>query len=224
MDTLIKINNLCKYYGNKNSRVDILNNINLEIYNGEFLVIMGKSGSGKSTLLNIIATIDKGNSGEVIMNGENLEKFSPSKSNDFRRENLGFIFQDFKLLDTMNVKENVAVPLLLKKENINTINKKIDEILERLEISYLKDKRIFEISGGEKQRVACARAIIGNPKLIIADEPTGALDSKSSEIVMNLLKKINKEFNTTLIMVTHDKNIANYGDRVIEIKDGSIKG
>lgn len=224
MHSLIKINNLYKYYGSKNNPIEILNNINLEIYNGEFLVIMGKSGSGKSTLLNIISTIDKGDKGEIIFNGKNLEKLNPSKANDFRRENLGFIFQDFKLLDTMNVKENIAVPLLLKKENVDNINKKIDEILEKLEISYLKDKRIFEISGGEKQRVACARAIIGNPKLIIADEPTGALDSKSSEVVMNLLKRINKEFKTTLIMVTHDKNIANYGDRIIEIQDGSIKG
>lgn len=205
------------------NKIEILNNINLEIYKGEFLVIMGKSGSGKSTLLNIIATIDKGNSGEIIMNGKNLESLSPAKANDFRRENLGFIFQDFKLLDTMNVKENIVVPLLLKKENEDNINKKIDDILEKLEISYLKDKRIFEISGGEKQRVACARALIGNPKLIIADEPTGALDSKSSEVVMNLLRKINKEFNTTLIMVTHDINVANYGDRVIKIQDGSIK-
>lgn len=224
MENIIDLNNIYKSYGQGQSKNEVLKNINLNIKEGEFVSIMGKSGSGKSTLLNIIATIEKPDKGQVIIDKNHIEKFSLKKANDFRRKYLGFIFQDFKLIESMNVKENVAVPLLLRNEKIIVINQKIDDILKKLNIEYLKDKNSYEISGGEKQRVACARALIGNPKIILADEPTGALDSNSAENLMNLIKDINKKFNTTVLLVTHDKNVAEYGDRIITIKDGEIEG
>lgn len=224
VENLIKIKNIYKSYGKGSVKNEVLKDIDLNINEGEFVSIMGKSGSGKSTLLNIIATIEKPDKGQIVIDGNNIEKLSLKKANDFRREYLGFIFQDFKLIESMNVKENIAVPLLLKNEKPNTINQKIDNILKKLNIEYLKDKNSYEISGGEKQRVACARALIGNPKIILADEPTGALDSNSAENLMNLIKDINKKFNTTVLLVTHDKNVAEYGDRIITIKDGEIEG
>lgn len=224
MKNLIKLNNIYKSYGKGPHRNEVLKNINIDIKEGEFVTIMGKSGSGKSTLLNIISTIEKPDKGQVIVDNNYIEKFSLKKANDFRRQYLGFIFQDFKLIDSMNVRENIAVPLLLNNENSDNINKKINNILRKLNIEYLKNKNTYEISGGEKQRVACARALIANPKIILADEPTGALDSNSAENLMNLIKDINKNFNTTVLLVTHDINVAEYGDRIVKIKDGKIGG
>lgn len=218
------IDKVKKIYKQGEIEVKAVNDVSFTVKEGEFLSIIGDSGSGKSTLLNIIATIEKPDKGQIVIDGNNIEKLSLKKANDFRRKYLGFIFQDFKLIESMNVKENIAVPLLLKNEKPNTINQKIDNILKKLNIEYLKDKNSYEISGGEKQRVACARALIGSPKIILADEPTGALDSNSAENLMNLIKDINKKFNTTVLLVTHDKNVAEYGDRIITIKDGEIEG
>lgn len=222
MKNVLKITNLKKVYGKNENKTVALDNINLNIKEGEFVGIMGPSGSGKTTFLNIIATIDEASEGEVIIDGKNLCKVSKKNLAKFRRERLGFIFQDFNLLDTLTVKENIVLPLTLSKEKGNDIEKKVEEISKRLGIYDLLNKYPCEISGGQKQRTAACRAIIANPSIILADEPTGALDSKSAKNLLETLQGFNEEDKATIMMVTHDSMSASYCSRVIFIKDGKL--
>ncbi|MGL4570632.1 MAG: ABC transporter ATP-binding protein [Clostridium sp.] len=222
MKNILKIEELKKVYGKKNNKYIALKGIDLEINEGEFVGVMGPSGSGKSTLLNIISTIDKPSNGKIYINGFDITNISSKKLATFRRENLGFIFQDFNLLDTLTVRENIALPLTLTKGSGKEINKKIMETSERLGIKEFLDKYPYEISGGQKQRTAACRAIITKPSLILADEPTGALDSKSAESLLNTIKDLNEINKATIMIVTHDAFTASYCKRVIFIKDGSM--
>lgn len=199
-----------------------LENIHFSIEKGEFVGIMGPSGSGKTTLLNLIATIDKPTSGEIFINGKNPHTLNRKQTALFRRHELGFVFQHFNLLDTLTVEENIVLPLTLDGENIREMDKKLSLVTKKLGIDQILKKRTYEISGGQMQRTAIARAIIHNPSLILADEPTGNLDSKSATDVMETFTTINKEDGTTALMVTHDAVAASYCHRVVFIKDGKL--
>lgn len=218
---ILKVCELSKLYTGKMS-YEALSNINLSIKKGEFVGIMGPSGSGKTTLLNMVSTIDSPTSGEVIINGENPRHLSPNQLAVFRRRELGFVFQSFNLLSTLTVKENIVLPLTLDNMDIEEMNKRVEFIAEKLEIQSILNKRTYEISGGQAQRTAIARALIHKPKLIFADEPTGNLDSKATGNVMELLKRLNKEQEATMMLVTHDPLAASYCDRVVFIKDGTL--
>lgn len=223
MDVL-NIQNLKKVYGSKfgGIKYPALNDINLKVQNGEFVGIMGPSGSGKTTFLNVISTIDKPTSGSVFVDGMDITKLKEPHLSSFRREKLGFIFQDFNLLDTMTLKENIVLPLALCKTKHSIIEERLIDISTKLGISELLNKYPYEVSGGQKQRAAAARAIITNPKLILADEPTGALDSKSSKELLGSLEYLNINTDSTILMVTHDAFAASYCKRVIFIKDGKL--
>jgi putative ABC transport system ATP-binding protein len=199
-----------------------LTDINLTIETGEFVGIMGPSGSGKTTLLNMIATIDEPTTGEITINGSNPHKLKREELAKFRRRELGFVFQDFNLLHTLTVEENIVLPLTLDGKTVKEMKQKAHEIAEKLGISAIMKKRTFEISGGQAQRVAVARAMIHTPKLLLADEPTGNLDSKSSKDVMELLESINKKEKATMMLVTHDAQAASYCNRVVFIRDGKF--
>ncbi len=222
MSKILEVKNLKKSYGTKKNIQTVLDGIDLEINKGEFVGVMGPSGAGKSTLLNIVSTIDTASSGEINIEGKNITNLNNKQISKFRRESLGFIFQDFNLLDTLSVKDNIALPLALARVNANVINKTVKSIATTLGIESLLDKYPYEISGGQKQRTACARAIITKPSLILADEPTGALDSKSSTDLLNAMTSLNKEQDATIMMVTHDAFAASYCKRVLFIKDGLI--
>ena len=183
---------------------------------------MGASGSGKTTLLNVISTIDRVTAGHIFVNDEDITKLKGNSLNKFRREKLGFIFQDFNLLDTLTAYENIALALSIQKVKPKEIEKKVIDVAKKLEIENILDKYPYQISGGQKQRVASARAIITNPKLILADEPTGALDSKSARKLLESFESLNKEYRATILMVTHDAFTASYADRILFIKDGKI--
>ncbi len=222
MTKILEVRNLTKSYGTQKNTQTVLSGIDLDINKGEFVGVMGPSGAGKSTLLNIVSTIDTATSGDVKIEGKNITNLNNKQISKFRRESLGFIFQDFNLLDTLSVKDNIALPLALARANEKTINKTVFSISKTLGIETLLDKYPYEISGGQKQRTACARAIITNPSLILADEPTGALDSKSSTDLLNAMTKLNEEQDATIMMVTHDAFAASYCKRVLFIKDGLI--
>ncbi|HDR8072560.1 TPA: ABC transporter ATP-binding protein [Bacillus cereus] len=218
---VLKVRDLSKIYTGKVS-YEALSNINLTIHRGEFVGVMGPSGSGKTTLLNLISTIDSPTSGEVLINGENPYHLSQNNLALFRRRKLGFIFQSVNLLSTLTVKENIVLPLALDGPNLEEMNKRVDAISKKLGIEDLLHKQIYEISGGQAQRTAIARALIHKPELVLADEPTGNLDLKTSEDVMELLMRMNEEESTTIMLVTHDAITASYCDRVIFIKDGKF--
>lgn len=222
--TVLQTKDLSKIYGGKGKGISVkaLDNLNMNIKEGEFVGIMGPSGSGKTTLLNILATIDSPSSGEILINGENPYRLKEDKLAIFRRKNLGFIFQDFNLLDTLSVKENIILPLVLEGFLKREIEKKLDEITSILNIKDILDKRTYEISGGQQQRTACARALINNPAIILADEPTGNLDSKASFDLMSSLESINEKRKATIVMVTHDAFAASFCKRIIMIKDGKF--
>lgn len=222
METILKIEKIEKYYGNKSSLTKALNNISLEVNKKEFVAIMGASGSGKSTLLNCISTIDKVTSGHIYVAGADITKIKGENLNKFRREELGFIFQDFNLLDTLTAYENIALALSILNTPVKLIDEKIKKIAKELNILEILQKYPYEMSGGQKQRVAAARAIITDPKLVLADEPTGALDSKSAKMLLERLNYLNEKLETTILMVTHDAFTASYATRVIFIKDGKI--
>ena len=221
-DRVLKVDNIKKYYGKKGNITKAINGITFEVEKGEYVAIMGASGSGKTTLLNCIATIDTVTSGNITIGDEDITKLKSKKLASFRREELGFIFQDFNLLDTLNAYENIALALTISRENPSNIDKKIKEIAMKLNIASILNKFPYEMSGGQKQRVAAARAIITNPKLMLADEPTGALDSKSARSLLEALEKLNNDLNTTITMVTHDAFTASYSKRTLFIKDGKI--
>ena len=219
---VLTVNNLKKYYGSNNNITKALNNISFTVNNNEFLAIMGSSGSGKTTLLNTISTIDSVTSGHIIIGGVDITNLSEEELSNFRKENLGFVFQDFNLLDTLTIKENIVLSLIINKEDKNKIDDLVLDISKKLGISDILDKYPYEVSGGGKQRCACARAIINNPKLILADEPTGALDSRNARILLETFKEMNEELNSTILMVTHDAFSASFASRVLFIKDGKI--
>ena len=222
MEKILKVQNIEKYYGGKSSLTKAINGISFEVEKGEFVAIMGASGSGKTTLLNVISTIDRVTAGHIWVDGEDITKLKGNKLNKFRRNKLGFIFQDFNLLDTLTGYENISLALSIQNETYKEQKKKIEEIAEKLGISHILNKYPYQMSGGEKQRIASARAIITDPILVLADEPTGALDSKSSKQLLNSFEYLNKELNSTILMVTHDAFTASYASRVIFIKDGKI--
>jgi putative ABC transport system ATP-binding protein len=219
--SLLQVRHLTKIYGGKIVQ-KALDNITFSIEQGEFVGIMGPSGSGKTTLLNLIATIDQPTSGEILINGRNPHHLTRKETALFRRHELGFVFQHFNLLDTLTVEENIVLPLTLDGERVEEMDKRVNKLAKKLGIEQILGKRTFEISGGQMQRTAIARAIIHEPSLILADEPTGNLDSKSSKDVMNTLGNINKQEMATTLMVTHDPAAASYCDRVIFIKDGKL--
>ena len=203
------------------NQVQALSNVNFSVENGEYVAIMGESGSGKTTLLNILAALDKPTGGKVILEGRDLSEVREKDISSFRRDNLGFVFQDFNLLDTFTLRDNILLPLVLAKKNIKEMEKKVGPIAEKLGISKLLDKYPYEVSGGQKQRVAVARALITEPSLILADEPTGALDSKSTDSLLESFADINRG-GQTIIMVTHSTKAASHAGRVLFIKDGEI--
>lgn len=222
MEKILRIENIEKYYGNKTNITKAVDNISFNVDDGEFVVIMGASGSGKSTLLNCISTIDRVTSGHIYLKEQDITKLKGRQLTKFRRDSLGFIFQDFNLLDTLTAFENIALALTIKKTNYKLIDDKVNNIASALGIKEILNKYPYELSGGQKQRVACARAIVTNPDLVLADEPTGALDSKSARLLLESLETLNQKLNATILMVTHDCFTASYGDRVIFIKDGKI--
>src|SRR5690625_1638763 len=199
-----------------------LTDINLQVEKGEFIGIMGPSGSGKTTLLNVIATIDEPTTGEILIEEKNPHQLKSNKLAKFRRRELGFVFQDFNLLNTLTVEENIVLPLTLDHKRVKEMNKKAQDIAETLGIQEIMKKRTYEISGGQAQRTAVARAMIHEPKLVLADEPTGNLDSKASKDVMEMLTLMNKQQKTTMLLVTHDAQAASYCDRIIFIRDGKL--
>ncbi len=219
---VLKVNNLKKYYGNNGNITKALNNISFIVNNNEFVAIMGASGSGKTTLLNAISTIDSVTSGSIIINGIDITDLDEEQLSKFRKENLGFVFQDFNLLDTLTIKENIALSLIINKEDKSKIDNLVLDISKKLGISDIIDKYPYEVSGGQKQRCASARALINNPKLILADEPTGALDSRNARVLLETFKEMNEELNATILMVTHDTFSASFANRVLFIKDGKI--
>ena len=222
MQEVLEVKNIEKYYGNKGNLTKAIDNISFNIAKGEFVGIMGASGSGKSTLLNCISTIDRVTSGNIKVNGEEITKLKGNKLNKFRREELGFIFQDFNLLDTLSCYENIALALTIQKVPAKEIQKRVKDVAEKLGITEILKKYPYQVSGGQKQRVASARAIITNPKLILADEPTGALDSKAARMLLENFEYLNKVMNATILMVTHDAFTASYANRILFIKDGKI--
>ncbi len=222
MNNILEVKNIEKYYGNKSNLTKAIDNISFTVNEGEFIGIMGASGSGKTTLLNCISTIDRVTSGKIVINNQDITKLKGNKLNKFRREELGFIFQDFNLLDTLTARENIALALTIQKVNAKEIDKRVEKVANQLGITDILNKYPYQISGGQKQRVASARAIITNPNLILADEPTGALDSKSARQLLENLEALNNDFNATILMVTHDSFTASYANRILFIKDGKI--
>ncbi|MFJ5767951.1 ABC transporter ATP-binding protein [Lysinibacillus sp. NPDC093210] len=218
---ILQIKDVTKVYEGKVTH-RALNQLSFEVEEGEFLAVMGPSGSGKTTLLNIISTIDEPTSGEIILDGMNPHKLNATELAYFRRRQLGFVFQDFNLLHMLTVEENIVLPLTLDQQPLEVMEERLAGIIEKLDLASFLHKRPNEISGGQAQRTAIGRALIHNPSLILADEPTGNLDSNSSRDVLELLTKINKEKQTTIVMVTHDPIAASYCDRVLFIKDGEF--
>ena len=222
MENILKIDKIEKYYGSRSSLTKAIDNISFDVEKGEFVAIMGSSGSGKTTLLNCISTIDKVTSGHIFVGECDITKLKGNELNRFRREELGFIFQDFNLLDTLTAYENIALALTIQNKKVKTIEEKIKKVAKDLDIENILQKYPYQMSGGQKQRVASARAIITDPKLILADEPTGALDSKSSRMLLERFHYLNEVLEATILMVTHDAFTASYASRVIFIKDGKV--
>lgn len=222
MEKILKIDKIEKYYGSRSSLTKAIDNISFSVEKGEFVAIMGASGSGKTTLLNCISTIDRVTSGHIYVAGEDITKLKGNALNKFRREELGFIFQDFNLLDTLTAYENIALALSIQNVAPSKIEELIKKVAKQLDITNVLEKYPYQMSGGQKQRVASARAIITEPKLILADEPTGALDSRSSKMLLEQFQELNKQLDATILMVTHDAFTASYASRVIFIKDGKI--
>lgn len=222
---ILKINNLTKVYSSYKGAKEVtaLDGISFTVNKSEFVGIMGPSGSGKTTLLNILSGVDKSTSGETIIDNQNISKLKKDKLALFRRKNIGYIFQDFNLLDSLDVKENISLPLILDKKCPDEIEKRVDNLMRFFNIENLGKKYPYNISGGQKQRVAAARALINDPKIIFADEPTGNLDSKSANTIMNTISKMNNEINSTVLMVTHDPFAASFCKRIIFIQDGKVK-
>lgn len=222
MESILSVRNIEKYYGSKGAITKALNHISFDVQKGEFLGIMGASGSGKTTLLNCISTIDKVTSGNIVVQSKDVTNLKGSALSKFRREQLGFIFQDFNLLDTLTAYENIALALSIQNVPAREIEKRVRQVAAQLNIGHILEKFPYQMSGGEKQRTASARAIITEPSLILADEPTGALDSKSARMLLDSLVHMNDSMGATILMVTHDAFTASYAKRILFIKDGEI--
>ena len=222
MKNILSVENIEKYYGNKDNITKAIDNINFKVDKGEFVGIMGPSGSGKTTLLNCISTIDNVTTGSIVINGKDITKLKSKELEKFRRDELGFIFQDFNLLDTLTAYENIALALTIQGKKPKDIDALIKKVAKSLGIDGILNKFPYQLSGGQKQRVASARAIVTNPSLILADEPTGALDSKSARMLLDSFESLNKDLEATILMVTHDAFTASYAHRILFIKDGKI--
>ena len=222
MKNILKVEKIEKYYGNKDNITKAIDNISFRVDKGEFVGIMGPSGSGKTTLLNCISTIDTVTTGNIIINDKDITKMKSKQLENFRKDELGFIFQDFNLLDTLTAYENIALALTIQGVKPREVDTKIKNVAESLGILEVLNKYPYQMSGGQKQRVASARAIVTSPSLILADEPTGALDSKSSRLLLDSFEKLNKDLEATILMVTHDAFTASYAHRILFIKDGKV--
>jgi putative ABC transport system ATP-binding protein len=221
-EIIVKAENLSKIYGSGSSKVVALDSVNLEIYKGEIVAILGPSGSGKTTLLNLLAGLDVPTSGTIVIDGQEITKMSEEEKAKFRAKNMGFIFQFFNLIPVLTAVENVELPLLLNKVPVANARKRALELLELMGISHRKDAYPSQLSGGEQQRVSIARALSTTPKIIWADEPTGALDVKNGEQIKKLIIELNKEFGTTFVIVTHDQSVAQIANRIMRMENGRI--
>lgn len=215
---MLKVNQLKKIYGKQVA----LDGIDLEVNQGEFVAIMGPSGSGKSTLLNLLSGIDTASNGEVYFNNENITMLKPNQMDYFRQNTMGFIFQEYHILDSLTCFENISLPLTIRKVKLSELQSDINKLADELGIDHILNKYPYQISGGEKQRVAIARAMVTKPQIVFADEPTGALDSKNANTILNALKKLNDESGLSIVMVTHDPFVASFSKKVIFLKDGKI--
>ena len=222
MEPILKLEHIQKYYGNEGNITKAIRDISFSVEAGEFLGIMGASGSGKTTLLNCISTIDTVSAGHIYLGGTDVTEIKPKAIARFRRENLGFVFQDFNLLDTLTISENIALALSINKTPARDVEPRIQDIAQKLNITDILNKYPYQVSGGQKQRCACARAIINNPKLLLADEPTGALDSHSAQMLLSTIQSINEQLSATILMVTHDAFTASYASRILFLQDGAI--
>ena len=222
MKEILKLDHIQKYYGNGGNVTKAIQDISFSVQEGEFVGIMGASGSGKTTLLNCISTIDMVSAGHIYLDGTDVTEINEKQIARFRRENLGFVFQDFNLLDTLAISENIALALTINKVPAGEIDGRVREMAGKLNITDILDKYPYQVSGGQKQRCACARAIINQPKLILADEPTGALDSHSSQMLLSTIQSINEDLGATILMVTHDAFSASYANRILFMRDGAI--
>lgn len=222
MNTLLEIKNVTKYYGSGDVVSKALNGVSFRMEKGEFTAIMGASGSGKSTLLNVIATIDRPSSGSILLEEKDIAEMREQDLAAFRRDRLGFIFQEYNLLDTLTVGENIVLPLNLQKKPVGEIQERLREVAGSLEITEQLSKFPKQLSGGQRQRAACARALITGPALVLADEPTGALDSANTKSLMRTFTVMNESLGSTILMVTHDAMVGSYASRVLFLKDGKI--
>ncbi len=220
--TILEVSDIQKYYGNKGNITKAVDHISLSVAKGEFVGIMGASGSGKTTLLNCISTIDTVTSGKIFVEGKDITSLRGKQLSAFRREKLGFIFQDFNLLDTLTAYENISLALSISGIKAKEIDTRVQEIAGALNITEVLEKYPYQMSGGQQQRVAAARAMVTNPALVLADEPTGALDSRSSHMLLDMLEELNRKLFATILMVTHDSFTASYCRRILFIKDGKI--
>ena len=222
MKEVLKLEHIQKYYGTGGNVTKAIQDISFSVQEGEFVGIMGASGSGKTTLLNCISTIDTVSAGHIYLDGTDVTEINEKQIARFRRENLGFVFQDFNLLDTLTISENIAMALTINKVPAGEIDGRVRKMAEKLNIMDILDKYPYQVSGGQKQRCACARAIINSPKLLLADEPTGALDSHSSQMLLSTIQSINEMLGATILMVTHDAFSASYANRILFLRDGTI--
>ena len=222
MEEILKICNIEKYYGNSGSLTKALSDVSFQVREGEFIGIMGASGSGKTTLLNCISTIDMVSAGHIFLDGRDVTEIGERDIARFRRENLVFIFQEFNLLDTLTIRENITLALTINRVPAGEIDGRVGKMADKLHIRDILDKYPYQVSGGQKQRCACARAMINRPRLILADEPTGALDSHSSQMLLDTMRDLNESLSATILMVTHDAFTASYAGRILFLKDGQI--
>ena len=219
---MLQIKNIEKYYGNKNNVTKALDRVSFDVRDGEFIAIMGASGSGKTTLLNCISTIDTVSAGDILLDGENIADLPADQLARFRRERLGFVFQDFNLLDTLTIEENIGLALSINHKDAAQVQKQVNEVASRICIADILKKFPYQVSGGQKQRAACARAMAAGQSLLLADEPTGALDSKASKNLLEIMSGMNRDMGATILMVTHDAYSASYAGRILFLKDGRI--
>lgn len=219
---MLQVQAIEKYYGSRNNVTKALDRVSFDVAEGEFIAIMGASGSGKTTLLNCISTIDTVSAGHILLNGQDISELPQQELARFRRERLGFVFQDFNLLDTLTLEENIGLALTINHMNPNLVRDRVQDVAMRLGIDDILEKFPTQVSGGQKQRAACARAMVAGQSLILADEPTGALDSRASKNLLEIMSKMNREMKATILMVTHDAYSASYASRVLFLKDGRL--
>ena len=222
MEDILRISNIEKYYGSGGNLTKALSDVSFQVHEGEFIGIMGASGSGKTTLLNCISTIDTVSAGHIFLDGTDVTEIREKDIARFRRENLGFIFQEFNLLDTLTIRENISLALTINRVPAGKIMEQVEDMADKLGIRDILDKFPYQVSGGQKQRCACARAMLNRPRLILADEPTGALDSHSSQMLLDTIRNMNESLSATILMVTHDAFTASYAGRILFLKDGQI--